>query len=484
MRINRTAGLLVGAGLLILLSWWALLKPNDGLNIRSFETDGIPIQFMVSQQAIRAPGILIAHGFSGSKQLMLGYAYTLAHNGYGVLLWDQLGHGANAQRFDRNSLQDGVEIALSALKRQPEINPQQLAVIGHSMGSGVAMTAGIERPKEFDAVVALSPTDAAVSPELPKNLSLQAGAGESQFVENATRLLQQAGGPNPNLATGRGRSLSIIPGVGHVTILFNDSSHQSALQWLNQTFRLQANNSYRDRRMGWYGLQLLGWLILIGTVLPQLRAKVSPPPPHRQRALRAWGGMALSPVAAASVIKLISLSSDISNLGGLLVGGAIGFWFLIAGLCWLTMIAKLPRPRTSDLRLGLASFGLVWVGLGVAAQMVWLPWFLNFHRLVLWLPIAIACLPWFLASGMVQQNVKLITRCGWWLGQSVTIVVGLIITILLVPSLGFMVILLPVFPILFGLFAFLGAKLESPWAIALGSAPILSWLIVTPFPLS
>ncbi len=484
MRINRTFALLISACFLILLSWWGLLKPNDGLTIRAFETDGIPIQFMVSQQATRAPGILIAHGFSGSKQLMFGYAYTLAHNGYGVLLWDQLGHGANAQRFDRNSLQDGLEVALSELKQQPEINPQQLAIIGHSMGSGVAMSAGIQRPDDFDAVVAISPTDAAVSPELPKNLSLQAGAWEPQFVENATRLLKQAGGPNPNVAAGQGRSLSIISAVEHITILFDDTSHQSALKWLNQTFGLDENNSYRDRRMGWYGLQLLGWLILIGTVLPQLRDQASTPPQHMHRALRAWVGLGLSPIAAASVLKLISLSGDLEHLGRLLVGGAVGFWFFIAGLFWLAIIAKLPRPRISDLRLGLGSFALIWIGLGVAAQMVWLPWFLNFQRLALWLPIAIACLPWFLANGMVQQNVNLITRFGWWLGQSVTIVLGLTLTILLVPPLGFMVIILPIFPILFGLFAFLCAKLESPWAFAFGSAPILSWLIVTPFPLS
>jgi pimeloyl-ACP methyl ester carboxylesterase len=484
MRISRTIWLLIGASVLILLSWWALLKANDGLITRAFEKDGIPMQFIVSRQATRVPGILIAHGFAGSKQLMLGYAYTLAHNGYGLLLWDQLGHGANTQRFDRNSLQDGLEVALSALKQQPEINPQQLAIIGHSMGSGVAMTAGIERPSDFDAVVAISPTDAAVSPEVPKNLSLQAGAWEPEVVENATRLLKQAGGSNSNVAAGKGRSLSIIAGVEHITILFNDSSHQSVLQWLNQTFGLHENNSYRDRRMGWYGLQLLGWLILIGTVLPHLPGKVSPPSQHTQRSLRAWVGLVFSPIAAASVIKLMSLSSDVGNLGGVLVGGAVGFWFFIAGLFWLAVVAKLPRPRISDLGLGLASFALMWVGLGMAAQLVWLPWFLTFQRLALWLPIAIACLPWFLANGMVQQSVKPITRFGWWVGQSVTIVLGLILTIMLVPSLGFMAILLPIFPILFGLFGFLCAKLESPWAFALGSAPILSWLIVTPFPVT
>jgi pimeloyl-ACP methyl ester carboxylesterase len=482
MRIVKTFWPLIVASILILLSWWSLLQVNDGLISRGLERDGIPMQFIVPQQATSRPGVLIAHGFAGSKQLMLGYAYTLAHNGYGVLLWDQPGHGANAQRFDRRGLPKGLDVALSVLKEQPEIDPQQLAIMGHSMGSGVAMGAGIERPDEIDAVVAISPIGAAVTPKLPKNLSLQAGQWEPPLLENAKRLLKQAGGENLDLAAGRGRSLTIIPGVEHATILFNDTSHQSALTWLNQTFGRTEQSPYRDRRMGWYGLQLLGWLLAIGTVLPKVAEK-NRPLLMAPRALRSWGGLTLSPLVAVAVLKVMSWNSEVGNWGGLLVGGAVGFWFFIAGLFWLAVIAKVPRPGVADLRLGLLSFALLWVGLGVAAQGVWLPWFLNVPRLLLWFPIAIGCVPWFLAAGIAQQNAKPLAQVGWWLGQSMTVILGLILTIVLLPSLGFMVLLLPVFLILFGLFTFLCSQLKSPWAFAIGSAPIFSWLIVTPFPL-
>jgi pimeloyl-ACP methyl ester carboxylesterase len=482
MRIVKTLWPLIIASILILLSWWSLLQVNDGLISRPLNRDGIPMQFIAPQQATRRPGVLIAHGFAGSKQLMLGYAYTLAHNGYGVLLWDQAGHGANEQRFDRNVLPKGLNASLSVLKEQPEIDSQQLAIIGHSMGSGVAMGAGIERPNEIDAVVAISPIGAAVTPELPKNLSLQAGQWEPPLLENAKRLLAQAGGENLDLAAGRGRSLTIIPGVEHATILFNDTSHQTALTWLNQTFGRTEQSPYRDRRMGRYGLQLLGWLVAIGTVLPKFAGKNKPLLTSPQ-ALRSWGGLTLSPFVAVAVLKVMSWNSEVGNLGGLLVGGAVGFWFFIAGLFWLAVIAKVPRPSVTDLRSGLISFTLLWIALGVAAQGVWLPWFLNTPRLLLWFPIAIGCIPWFLATGIAQQNAKPLARVGWWLGQSVTVIIGLIMTTVMLPSLGFMVLLLPVFPILFGLFTFLCAQLKSPWAFALGCAPILSWLIVTPFPL-
>jgi pimeloyl-ACP methyl ester carboxylesterase len=481
MRIAKTFWLLFCAIGLILLSWWSLLNLNNGLILRRLETNGIPMEFIAPQQVTQRPGILIVHGFAGSKQLMLGYAYTLAHNGYGVMLWDQAGHGASTQRFDRNVLSKGLDTALSALKRQPEIDPQQLALIGHSMGSGVAMSAGIDRSHEIDAVVAISPIDAAVTPELPKNLSLQAGQWEPRLVMNARRLLTQAGGESANIAEGRGRSLKIIAGVEHATILFNDTSHQAALNWLNQTFGRSEQHPYRDRRMGWYGLQLLGWLMVIDTLLPKL-VNGNGPTSTQPRVLRRWGGLILSPLAAAMVLKAMSWSIEIGNLGGLLVGGAVGFWFFIAGLFWLAMIAKVPRPRMTDLRLGVITFALLWVGFGVAAQVVWLPWFLNSPRLLLWGTIAIGCIPWFLAAGIAQHNAKPLTQAGWWLGQSITVILGLIVTILLLPSLGFMGILLPVFPILFALFTFLCARLKSPWAFAMGIAPLFSWLIVIPFP--
>jgi hypothetical protein len=76
------------AVLLISMSWLGLQRAGAGLSSRFIEVDGTPMQIIMPTEAVSVPGVAIAHGFSDSKQLMLGYAYTLAHNGYGVLLWD------------------------------------------------------------------------------------------------------------------------------------------------------------------------------------------------------------------------------------------------------------------------------------------------------------------------------------------------------------------------------------------------------------
>ncbi|MEO0374541.1 MAG: alpha/beta fold hydrolase [Cyanobacteria bacterium P01_A01_bin.17] len=476
---------------------------------RSLAVEDVPMQFMAPQTAGQHPGVLIAHGFSGSKQLMLGYAHVLAHSGYGVLLWDLPGHGANTQPFVYESLQHSFDVALSVLKKQPEIDPQKLAALGHSMGGGVVLKGGIEHGDQLDAVVAISSTDAPVTTELPKNLNLQIGQWEPYLVPYAERLLGQAGGTNLDLSQGQGRSFKIIPAVEHATILFSDISHQESLNWLNQAFGLSSTSVYKDRRMAWYGLHLLGWVVAMAYGLPSVMATILPPlgaqtfvrspesfvpgrAGSRQRkakpSLRSLGGLCLAPIAPIAFLRLINLKAPIDNLGGLLIGGCLGLWMFLAGLMWLGVITAgrkpaVGQPTMPDLKVGVIGFAMLWLGLGALAQWVWLPWFLVPERLLLWGAIAIACVPWFLASGLVQYQVKPLCRFGWWLGQSLILVLGLTGTLILLPSLGFLAIMLPVFPLLVALFSFVTAKISSPWGSCLACAPIFSWLIVTPFPL-
>ncbi|HEY9663675.1 MAG TPA: alpha/beta fold hydrolase, partial [Allocoleopsis sp.] len=203
----KRLGLLVLAILLIVLSWVGIAVARSGLEVRSFQKEGIPLLYLAPQGAKAVPGVLVAHGFAGSKQLMLGYGHVLAHAGYAVMLWDFDGHGANGTRLQRYELQQNLDVALQALLEQPQVDPDRLALLGHSMGSGIVMNAGIRNSNRFAATVAVSPTGANVTPQAPQNLQLQAGSGEGGFVRNAEGLLAQAGGENTNLATGQGREL-------------------------------------------------------------------------------------------------------------------------------------------------------------------------------------------------------------------------------------------------------------------------------------
>jgi fermentation-respiration switch protein FrsA (DUF1100 family) len=87
MTRQRLFGLIV-ALLLIVLSWWGVVSARSGLVVQELEHNKVPMLYVAPQKGEKLPGVLVAHGFAGSKQLMLGYAHVLAHAGYAVMLWD------------------------------------------------------------------------------------------------------------------------------------------------------------------------------------------------------------------------------------------------------------------------------------------------------------------------------------------------------------------------------------------------------------
>jgi pimeloyl-ACP methyl ester carboxylesterase len=382
MTLKRALGIAVSL-ILIAVSWLGLTHLRTGLVVRSISQQSVPILFMAPEGANHRPGILIAHGFAGSKQLMFGYGYTLAHNGYGVLLLDFDGHGANAAPLDKNKLQQNLDAALTVLKAQPEIDPDKIGLLGHSMGSRAVMLAGIDQPSMISAVVAVSPVNAPVTPSEPHNLQLQAGEWEGRFVQQSAELLQKAGGENPNTENGKGRSRVIVSQAEHILILFKDRSHQAALKWFNSVFHQTSDIVFRDRRMAWYGLHLSSWLFLLGMLSPTLIKELS----HktgRPRSLRNWVGLGVAPITATGVLYVTSLQTPLESLGGLLIGGALGLWLFIAGLAWSGVIARVQRPTLKSIGYGVLLFSLLWIAFGSMAQETWLQWWLIPARLKLW----------------------------------------------------------------------------------------------------
>lgn len=467
--------------LLIVFSWLGVATAQKGLVVRSFSRDNVPMLYIAPKNQDNIPGVLVAHGFAGSKQLMLGYAHTLAHAGYGVLLWDFGGHGANPTPLKFGSLQQYIDVATDTLLEQPQIDAARLASLGHSMGSGAVISAAIKDSQRFAATVGVSPTGKGVTSATPRNLQLQAGSWEPGFVTNAEKLLQAAGGENQNLATGKGRELIIVPNAEHITILFRDASHQAALKWLDATFGLQSNSNYLDRRMIFYGLHLLGWLILLAAIAPKLNFNTNN---QRVAWLRSFAGLLIAPFVASGLLSALNGAIDLQNLGGLLVGGALGVWFFFAGTIWLITIWNFPRPKIQNLSFGLGLFALLWFAFGAMAQVVWLQWWLIPSRLLVFPILSLACLPWFLASEIVQQNVGIGKRLAWWFCQSILLITGLIVAVSLVPSLSFIYLLLPIFPLVFGILAFAAAQINDVWTYALGSTLFFGWTLAAAFPLA
>lgn len=509
-------------------SWGQILRSQQNLIIRSFTQSGVPMIFMAPDSPApgKLPGVLVTHGYSGSKQLMLGYGHVLAHGGYGVLLWDNKGHGSNPSGFgtfygpgsesntpeantpeantpeanapestSRQSPKQPLDepspefqTALAALKAQPEVDSDRIALLGHSLGGGTALQAGIQSPDEFSATIAISSVPAPVTYARPQNLQLQIGAWEFGMLhESAQALLQDAGGENPQLSTGKGRSLITVPKVEHTSILFSDRSHWEAWHWLERTFRPETigasmpdeQPAYRDRRIAAYLMHLLAGLGFLGAIAPVLPIF----PVTFKRPKSTWLGLVTAPLVAGGALVEINKQVDLATLGGIQVGGSVGLWLFIGGVVWLGFSGRFPRPSLQNIGVGLLLFAGLWFAFGAMAHVVWLPWLLVPARLKLWPLLALAVLPWMLAAGNVQKDAGVGRRFLIWLAQSLALMLGFGLTIVFVPSLFFMALLLPFFPLVLGMLSWIGAFYDDPWSDGIAGALFFGWMLAAVFPL-
>jgi len=492
--------------LLVLFSVWQLVAATRGLEITNIRDTAPPLTVIAPQEgeASSRPLVLVGHGFAGSSVIMRGFALSLAHAGYTVVLWDFDGHGTNPQPLASGmrseALLANAEAALAEARERGFGEPGRAppgpgsAILGHSMGSGVALLFGQEHP-ETAATIAVSPVGQPVTPDLPRNLLLMAGTLEASFLRDAEQRLAEAGGPGGDPAAGTARKLVAIPGVEHISILFSPTAHATAREWLDATFGPQPGaKDYADRRILWYGLGLIGTLLVAIAVAPLVSEPASASTSKRPRWARpdwarpqwwqlgALAGGALGATLALWVAGKAGLG--LRTLLGLQVGGYLLLWFGVAGLLGLLLLWSRPSPPTRRAVLGgLLAFAALWLGVGLLGQLVWLPWLLIPRRLLVWPLGALLLLPWFLATGEASQGTGIAGRAGWWLAQSAILVAALTLALQLSPEMGFLMLILPLFPIILGLHTLAAALYRGSWPFALSGALFVSWLLLAVFPL-
>jgi pimeloyl-ACP methyl ester carboxylesterase len=483
--------LTIAAGLLlILVSVWQIASASQGLEILTLRTTDPPLVIITPAGTPdpSRPLVLIAHGLAGSTVIMRGFGLTLAHAGYTAVLWDFDGHGANPRPVEssdsENPLLSSTEAALAEATVRGYGETGRVAILGHSMGTGAALVFGQEYP-DTAATIAVSPVGVTVTPDLPRNLLLMAGALEPRFVRNAKERLIEAGGPGGSPQAGTARELLVIPGVEHISILFSPAAHAAARAWLDATFGAQPGAvDYADRRVLWYGLGVVGAILLGAGLAPLVAIPTSqssaPRPVWWRLAALAGGGL-----GATLILWLVGLAGlDLRSLLGMNVGGYLLIWFGLSGLLAQALLWLGPGvPSRRALLGGLMAFAVLWLGVGLLAQWVWLPWLLIPSRLVLWPLGALLLLPWFLAAGQTVRTARLGGRLGWWLAHSMVLLGTLYLALTLSPELGFLFLLLPLFPAVLGLHALAAAPHRGQWPFALSGALFVSWLLLAVFPL-
>ncbi len=489
--MKKKDAILLGIGLVfIFLSVWQISMAQSGLKVINMHTSDPPVTIIAPANAAPAsrPTVLIAHGFAGSSVLMRGFALSLAHAGYTTVSWDFEGHGENpvpmASSSESGDLLKNAELALSTAASTGLVDTQHVAILGHSMGSGVALSYGSAHPDTY-ATIAISPVKQIVTPELPHNLLLMAGSLEPQFAANAEQLLSMAGGANGDFSSGTARRSVIIPNVEHISILFSPATHLNTRLWLDETFGIQPGaTGYSDRRVIWFGFGILGFIFLsisaVNTLPATILEKGSVSPLWRRLVALIVGSL-----SATMILWLVSFTGiNLSQMLGLLVGGYILIWFGIAGvISFILLRLHIYKPGRVEIIKGLIAFAALWLGVGLLGNFVWLPWLLIPTRLWLWIPGSILLLPWFYSVGEVAKHSTALGQIGWWLYEVFVVLAGFFLAITITPELGFIFILLPLIPVILGLHMLAIRPRHGSWAFALSGAMLLSWLLIAVFPL-
>jgi len=429
------------------------------------------------------PGVVVVHGFAGSSALMHAWSLALARAGFVVAAPDLAGHGRNGEPGAREAdLGADLAAALDVLLATPGVDGSRLALLGHSMGSGAVLRFAIEQPDRFAAVVAVSPTDADVDEEHPRDLLLLAGSAEPRFVDNARSLLERAGGERGAPGDGDARRFLVVPRTEHVTILFSRAAHAASVGWLSDALDhpgpVVGPTVARGPMAGWLLLVLgivLAWRALVFGAASPARAEV------RRRG--SWVALALGGVAASASLVIIARSFDVTGWSGVLIAGELGLWFLMTGAVWLRFGVRPTTPEARDLGWGL--LGVVTVlAVGASASTAWLTWWLPGTRVPLMLGLVLACLPFTLAAAAAMQGRRGAAALGTWLATSAVVLVTLGAAAFVVPGLGFVVLLLPLLPAIIGLVLALAVGLDRPWSAGAAGAVLLGWLMAGLFPLA
>ena len=132
-------------------------------------------RILVPQSPI--PGILFVHGWGGSQRFDLKRAHTIAGMGCICLTFDLAGHTASL--LDRESVtreQNFQDIcaAFDTLRSHPMVDPDSMAIIGHSYGAYLACLLSEFRPVRWLSLLApaLYPDDDWLAPKDQLNRSL------------------------------------------------------------------------------------------------------------------------------------------------------------------------------------------------------------------------------------------------------------------------------------------------------------------------
>jgi dienelactone hydrolase len=487
--IAAVLALLVIAG----VGTWLLAGAGGGSTRRHVTVSGVPLDEVHPPAGAGRPGVVVAHGFAGSARLMAQFGDSLAAQGYVVVLLDFSGHGAATRPLpDRTAstdsstaaLQHDLDVAIAHLRGLPDVDPSRIALLGHSMGASAVTRYAVAHPG-ITATVAISlPDSSTVLPDRPARLLLVVGALEfPDFRSEATRAAEPAS---------RNRSLVVVPGVEHISILFAPRTHQETVTWLAESFGEPPPDRSMPapvRRAG--GAAMLTLALLIG-LYPVARLLLGAARAGRPRLRGPQLGLTLAVAApaagfAALVAPVLPTNRLPLAVGGYVVGlaGVTGA-ALLGYRRWRGTTFPAPEPVTPPGRLRLLVATPVLIG--YAATTIAVPMHLGLtHAMPVGVRWWLLVLVWagFAVLAYAAERVTAGRSLGV-LAVSAVVVLALTGAAVVGLTSGFVLLVVPLLAVLLlwqaGWSALLHRFATPSWLIALVGSLLVAWPIATALP--
>ena len=190
-------------------------------------------------------GVLLLHGYGGSKEIMQSLAIDLALEGFYTFSLDLPGCGDSNRSFTRKELLPAINSAYENLLGRALLTPGKIAILGHSMGGGLALQFAREHP-EVQATVLLSSVPGEVTADAPRNLLLLTAENDLPGLKQAASRMLQASFPGKTVskgitvgefASGTARRAIEVPGVNHLTVLYSSLVSRESREWIRQALR-------------------------------------------------------------------------------------------------------------------------------------------------------------------------------------------------------------------------------------------------------
>jgi dienelactone hydrolase len=380
MTVSRIVSVVSALALVALIAGILLQRPAAGYHTLTFVlADGVPatlhyqdppgtppggippIFLEVPHGQFRA-GIVVAHGgFSADRNVMEGFAESLARAGYVTLSLDLSGHGLNRHPFstaENDSILREVAAGVRYLQQHTWIEPAKIAVLGHSMSAGVALDYGVQEAG-VGGLVILSGGSVRAGPKRPPNTLFLYGEHDFPLVEPlekrlASRLAQvdaiENGKTYGDFAAGTAVRMVRIPGAAHGSMLTSPVAFAESVSWLDRVTGYPARATPPALIEHPIGSPLL-WIsfVLVLPGLGLLLGRLAPEWPAGGFQAR-WRDLGLFPVAL-----LLPLPFLAAGRAGLLMGMSAAdanvTHLALAGVLLVISLVVLGRFRVAFVRL-------------------------------------------------------------------------------------------------------------------------------------